>query len=218
MKIKVENICRTFKGPDGVIQAVDDVSFELNSGDFFAVQGPSGCGKSTLLLMLCGLLSPDSGQIMLDDKNMYSMSSSERAGFRVKNIGIVFQQFYLIPYFSVLDNIRSSVLAEYVKNDIERAETLIKRFNLEHRKHHVPSALSIGEQQRTAMARALFHSPGILLADEPTGNLDPDNAQKVLEAFKEFTDDGGIVVMVTHEKDALAFAGRKLKMRNGKID
>jgi putative ABC transport system ATP-binding protein len=149
--------------------------------------------------------------------NLYSLSLSDRSKLRAENVGIVFQRFHLIPYLSVVDNIRASVLARSVENDIDRAERLVEKLGLETRKHHVPSALSVGEQQRTAVARALFQSPKLLLADEPTGNLDSENARRILEVLSEFADEGGSVVMVTHEKDALAFAGRHLEMRDGKI-
>jgi ABC-type lipoprotein export system ATPase subunit len=216
--LHAENLKKSFPGPTGEVRALDGVSLMLDPGDFLAIKGPSGCGKSTLLFTLGALLRPDSGIVTVLDQDPYAMTREQRAGVRAKTIGFVFQQFHLTPYLSVLDNVRAPALASSTVGAKARASELIELLGLTGRADHVPSMLSTGERQRTALARALFNHPKILLADEPTGNLDEDNAAIVLKRLGEFADQGGAVVLVTHEREAAAHAHTVLHMCEGRID
>ncbi|MCC6695431.1 MAG: ABC transporter ATP-binding protein [Candidatus Hydrogenedentes bacterium] len=216
--LHAECLHKSFSGPNGKIHALDGVSLTLEPGDFLAVKGPSGCGKSTLLFTLGALLRPDAGDLTVLDRKPYAMSREERAALRAKSIGFVFQQFHLTPYLSVLDNVLAPALALPSVDARARASELIERVGLKDRADHVPSMLSTGERQRTALARALLNRPKILLADEPTGNLDEDNGALVLEHLSAFAKQGGAVVLVTHERDAAAHAHTILQMREGRLE
>ena len=219
MMLQLEHVCKTYVGKPSPVHAITEVSIELSAGDFVTVQGPSGCGKTTVLLTAGGLLKPDSGQVLVAGQNPYTLSPDTRAAFRAQAIGFVFQQFHLVPYLHVLDNVLCPALA--ARNPThevrQRAEQLIEHFGLTHRKHHIPGELSSGERQRTALARALLNRPRLLLADEPTGNLDHENAQAVLGYLKEFTESGGAVLLVTHDDRAVPFAERVIYLRDGQI-
>jgi len=215
--LEVKNLSKVYRGPNGPLNAVDNVSLQIKTGEFLAVQGPSGSGKTTLLLSIGGLQAPDKGNVIVDGNNLYRMGPNDRARFRAANIGFVFQQFYLIPYLNVMDNVLApSVALPHLEAD-KRARELIERFKLTDRSSHKPSELSTGERQRTAMARALLNNPKLLLADEPTGNLDKDNADIVLNFLSEFARSGEAVLMVTHSEQAAAQADRVLHLRNGKV-
>ncbi|NNE90234.1 MAG: ABC transporter ATP-binding protein [Verrucomicrobiales bacterium] len=213
--LEADNLTKVFQTKDGDVRAVDGVSFSLEPGDFVAIHGPSGCGKSTLLLMSGALLSPDDGTVTINETDPYSLSAEARSAFRGENIGFVFQQFHLIPYLSVLDNILVNELAANGSSDDDwplQAEILLEKFQLGHRKNHVPSRLSVGEQQRVALARALLRTPALILADEPTGNLDPENSQILLDHLGEFAAGGGAVLMVTHDDRAREAASRSIDL------
>ena len=211
----IDNLSKSFPAAKEV-HAVVDVSLEVAGGEFVALCGPSGCGKSTLLMAAGGLLEPTSGSVHVDGTNLYSLNQDGRARFRAENIGFVFQQFHLIPYLDVRDNILAASLATGT-GDKDRAGELLEHFGLTHRAHHVPAALSTGEKQRTAMARALFNNPGLILADEPTGNLDRDNAETLLEQLSTFTVDGGAVLLVTHDTRVEERAARTLEISEGSL-
>lgn len=216
--VKAEGLHKRFVGAEGEVHAVDDVSFEVLAGDFVALHGPSGCGKSTLLLMTGALLSPDEGVIEIAGENPYRLNAEERAAFRAAHVGFVFQQFHLIPYLDVLDNVLIGELADQTSSPLlDRACELLDKFKLGHRLHHVPSKLSIGEQQRVALARALLREPDLVLADEPTGNLDPDNSGIILQHLADFADDGGAVIMVTHDDRARAAAKSSMHLDGGRM-
>lgn len=216
--LQAENLAKTFTTKDGDVRAVDDVSFTLDAGDFVAMHGASGCGKSTLLLMSGALLSPGGGSVTIADQDPYSLSPEKRAAFRGEHIGFVFQQFHLIPYLDIRDNILVNELASPTGEDLsERADALLEKFQLSHRKHHVPSRLSVGEQQRAALARALMREPKLILADEPTGNLDTENSEIILDHLAEFAEAGGAVLMVTHDDRARAAAKRGMELAAGKL-
>lgn len=211
-----KDITKTFHTKKGEVGAVQSVSFDLSNGDFVAMHGPSGCGKSTLLLIAGALLSPDQGSVTIDGTDPYELGVEERSAMRGAKIGFVFQQFHLIPYLNVLDNVLLGELAS--DSDLrDTAVNLLKEFQLEHRLHHTPSELSVGEQQRVALARALLRSPKLLLADEPTGNLDPENSEIILRHFSKFAENGGAVLMVTHEDVARQAANRSIELKEGKI-
>ncbi len=221
MILQLSHISKFYKNGAATVQAVDDVSLAIDEGEFVAVRGPSGCGKSTLLLVAGGLLSPTGGTVQVANVSPYQLSPNQRAKFRAENVGFVFQQFHLIPYLSVMNNILAPTLAisgESKSKKTKQAEELLQQFGLEERQHHLPSQLSIGERQRTALARALLNRPKLLLADEPTGNLDSENAEIVLKHLQEFASHGGAVLLVTHDDRAVSFAQRTIYLRNGKME
>lgn len=210
--LELHNLRKTFRGPHGVVTALDDVSLPVRRGDFVAVRGPSGSGKTTLLLAAAGMLRPDSGQVLVDGEDLYRLSQGERAAFRAAHFGFVFQQFHLVPYLSVRENVLSPSLARSLPGAHERAAELLRIFGLADRADHVPAKLSTGERQRTALARALLHRPRFLLADEPTGNLDEENGQIVLDHLAAFAKNGGGVLLVTHDARAAACAHRIVRL------
>ena len=208
----IEKISKTFKHINGGIPLIQEFSLNLQGGDFVALCGSSGCGKTTLMLMAGGLLSPDAGSIYLHGRDIYSMPPDARAEFRAEHLGFVFQQFHLLPYLNVIDNICLPDLAHRSKNSMTRAVELASDLGLSDRVAHLPSELSIGERQRTALARALLNSPSLILADEPTGNLDTDNADIVISMLRKFADNGNCVMMVTHSRDAAEKADRIIEL------
>ncbi len=216
--LELLDVSKSYPGVSSPVEVLRKVSFSVSAGEFVAIQGPSGCGKTTMLLLLGGLLAPSSGKVQLDHEDIYAMSAETRAQWRASHLGIVFQLFHLIPYLNVEDNILAPTLAITVPHARERLEALLTQFQLTARRGHVPSALSIGERQRTAMARALLTHPACLLVDEPTGNLDAENAEIVTTALADYTRQGGIVVMVTHDLAAAARAQRRVSLRNGQLE
>ncbi len=202
-----------------VVRAVDGVSLQVNCGELVAVKGHSGCGKTTLLLISGGLLYPDNGEVLLEGRNLYSISANERDRIRAGSVGFVFQQFYLVPYLDVLENVMIPSVGtnSWSASVRDRAQELIKRFNLSHRTHHKPGELSTGERQRVALARAMINSPRILFADEPTGNLDDENAEVVLAALSDFAGEGGAVLLVTHDSRVGNNANRMYSMKDGRF-
>jgi len=217
-RLQIQNLCKSYSGPKGDIGAVSEVSLTINGGEFVAVQGASGCGKTTLLLAGGALLQPTRGRVLLNGQDPYALSSGQRAQFRALNIGFVFQQFHLVPYLDVLDNILTPTLALGRNGKARtRALELVEQFGLTNRLRHVPAALSTGERQRVALARALLNNPKLLLADEPTGNLDDENGQVVLRCLAEFARAGAAVLLVTHEPRAGEHASRVVRMDGGKL-
>ncbi|MDH3583877.1 MAG: ABC transporter ATP-binding protein [Phycisphaerae bacterium] len=216
MTLRLDSLVKTYRKDGQAIHALSGLSLDLDAGDFVAVQGPSGCGKSTLLLVAGGLLAPDQGSVTWDGQDIYRLSAAQRAAQRARTIGFVFQQFHLIPYLSVEDNVLAPTLAGGDAGARERARSLIDRFGLGPRRRHTPAELSVGERQRTALARALLQEPRVLLADEPTGNLDPANAGQVLDHLAQFAAAGGSVLLVTHDRDAAARATRTVALESGR--
>lgn len=217
MILELRDIAKTYRGPSGPVQALAGVSLDIASGEFVAVQGPSGCGKSTLLLAAGGLLRPDAGRVSIGGQDPYALSPDARAAFRAAHVGFVFQQFHLVPYLSVIDNVLTPSLALKRPGAPERAARLIAQFGMSDRRHHVPEQLSVGECQRTALARALLNGPQLLLADEPTGNLDLENARVVLDALAGFARAGGAVLLITHDPEAASRADRVLSLAAGRL-
>ena len=217
MMIQCDTLAKHFSGPRGTVIALDCISLGVEAGEFVAVRGPSGCGKSTLLLIVGTLLRPTSGIVRVDGCDVHAATAGERRRLRASTIGFVFQQFHLLPYLTVFDNILAPSLATGSADAVPRAEELVARFGLRERRDHLPAQLSTGEKQRTAMARALLNRPKVLLADEPTGNLDPDNSRVVIDAFSEFAAAGGAVLMVTHDHDAVPRAHRVLTLEKGRL-
>jgi ABC-type lipoprotein export system ATPase subunit len=217
MRLRIDNVHKSYSAARGEVRAVSGLSLSVDAGEFIAVQGPSGCGKTTLLMMAGGLLAPDAGHIRIDGCDPYELSAEQRARFRAQRLGFVFQQFHLVPYLSVLDNVLVPALAAGQSDARQRAMDLIERFGLGHRIDHVPARLSSGERQRTALARALLGRPKLVLADEPTGNLDRDNADAVLEYLGQYAAEGGAVLLVTHDRDAARFAHEVKQMSDARL-
>ena len=217
--IHLESISKVYSDRRrGDVRALDDVSLAVSEAEFVAIKGPSGSGKSTLLMAVGGMNRPTAGRVVVDGADLYGMSSQERAEFRADKIGFVFQMFHLVPYLSVLENVLLPTVGGRSKAGRDEALALLERFGMSERLHHKPAELSTGERQRTAMARALLNRPKLVLADEPTGNLDPENAAEVMGYLSEFRKDGGTVVLVTHEDTALEHAERIVRIRQGKIE
>jgi putative ABC transport system ATP-binding protein len=211
--IELRNISKIYREKEREVRALDNVTLKIDAGEFVVVRGASGSGKTTLLLALGGMLKPTSGYLSIDGEEIYSKSEGERNRFRATKVGFVFQMFHLLPYLTVLENV---TIASVNKQKAE-AEKLLSEFGLGERLTHKPFALSAGEKQRTAVARALINDPKILLADEPTGNLDPDNAEEIMKSFEKFHKNGGTVVLVTHGNEADKYADRIIKLKEGKL-
>ena len=213
--LQIRHVHKCYRKSKATVHALQGVSLQVHAGEFVVVRGPSGCGKTTLLLTAGGLLAPDEGRVLVDGQNPYALAIEDRARLRASTIGFVFQEFHLIPYLTVLENVMVPSLALSASAPRGRAEELLDRFNLSARAGHVSAELSTGERQRTALARALFNRPQLLLADEPTGNLDPDNSAALLAHIAGFARSGGAVLMVTHDDMAEDYSDRILKMQEG---
>ncbi len=216
--IRLENVVKSYVTGNKEVKALNEIDLRIDKGQFVVICGPSGSGKTTLLMSIAAMLRPSRGTVTVEQKDLYAMSVRERARFRAENIGFVFQMFHLVPYLNVMDNVLLAGGAAAGKDKRSRACELIEKLGLTGRNHHKPSELSAGEKQRTAIARALLNHPKIILADEPTGNLDRDNAASVLGYLSEFHRDGGTVIVATHGVEADRFAERTVYLRTGKIE
>jgi len=219
--LRTENLVKSYKIGKMEVPALRGITLDIKQGEFVSVMGPSGCGKSTLLHILGGLLSPTSGKILIDDEDLSKVSDSRRTDIRRRKIGFVFQRFNLFPTLTAEGNLK---LAERIhsgnggSDGVNRREVL-RLLKLEDKMHHKPLELSGGEQQRVALARAVINSPAIILADEPTGNLDTENSQIVLEMFRELNEKyRQTIIMITHNPEAAAVCSRIIRMRDGRID
>jgi len=215
--IRIKDISKIYRTGKGEVKALDNVSLQIEEGEFIAVKGRSGSGKTTLLLTAGGMLSPTNGEVDLLGVNIYSITPGKRAEFRAENIGFVFQMYYLAPYLNTLENV---LLAAGPLKGISKkkdALDLLERLDLSHRIDHKPSELSSGEKQRTAIARALLNKPKLILADEPTGNLDKENAKYVFQHLADFNSQGGAVIVVTHGDDSDQYAKRIIYLENGRV-
>jgi putative ABC transport system ATP-binding protein len=215
--IELHDVKKTFRTQHGEVHALDGLSLDIEAGEFVAIRGPSGCGKSTLLSLVGGLTLPSAGRVMVDSLEISAMSSSQRARFRSESVGFVFQLFHLLPYLSVLDNVIVSAPKQDGQHARERAEQLLARFDLTDRLQHRPGQLSVGQRQRVAMARALMNQPKVILADEPTGNLDPANAASLLDILSELNAQGVTILVVTHDQQAADHAQRVVAMERGRV-
>jgi putative ABC transport system ATP-binding protein len=217
--LTMENVTKTYELRRQTVVALDDATVEIPTGDFVSIVGPSGSGKSTLLLMLGGMLSPTSGRVLINGESMYDLNTDARARLRKLNIGFVFQTFNLVPYLTALENVQIPLYLACAQGtaQTEKASALLERVGLGDRLDHKPSELSVGQQQRVALARMLANDPAVILADEPTGNLDPETSAQVIRFFEEFNEEGRTIVMVTHHPDAADRATRKLRLAAGKI-
>jgi putative ABC transport system ATP-binding protein len=215
--IHLEDVTKVYQTADGPVRALGGVSLEVTEGEFVAVRGPSGCGKSTLLTIVGGLGRPTSGRVMVGGEDLVAMGSAVRARFRAERIGFVFQMFHLLPYLTVLENVVAATLPGTRATARQRGRELLERFQLSDRLRHRPAELSIGERQRVAIARALINRPQLILADEPTGNLDAESSEAVLQILAGFRRDGGTVLLVTHQEHAATYADRTVQLRGGLV-
>ena len=214
--IALDGVTREYAGRTGVVRALEDASFQIVAGEWVAITGPSGSGKSTLVNLLGCLDRPTCGELKIDGTDVAQMTPRELDRFRSDKIGFIFQQFHLIPYLSALENV---MLAQYFHSMTDESEAVaaLTKVGLGERTSHLPSELSGGEQQRVCIARALINNPPILLADEPTGNLDQTNQKIVAELLTDLHHQGHTIVMVTHDPEMAALAQRRIALNHGKV-
>lgn len=218
--LKTENLAKSYKIGKIEVPALRGVSLQIEEGEFVAIMGPSGCGKSTLLHLLGGLLSPTSGKIIIDGEDLSEVSDAKRTDIRRRKIGFVFQRFNLFPTLSAEGNLK---LAEKIhtgtkSSDNAKRREVLRVLKLEDKMHHKPLEMSGGEQQRVALARAIINSPAIILADEPTGNLDTENSKIVLDMFRTLNEEfNQTIIMITHNPEAAAACTRTIRMRDGLV-
>ncbi len=215
--IRFQSVSKIYPTRHGDVRALDDVSLFIDRGQYVALCGPSGCGKSTLLSLVGGLALPTQGTITVGDLVVSSSASAQRAKFRSTDVGYVFQMFHLMPFLNVFDNVLIAAPHAADKATHDYADLLLDRLGLQDRRYHRPGQLSAGERQRVALARALLNRPRILLADEPTGNLDPTNAAIVLDQIQQFHADGGTILLVTHEQQAASRAQTTIFLEQGRL-
>lgn len=219
--LRTEDLKKSYKIGKLEVPALRGVSLDVKKGEFVAIMGPSGCGKSTLLHLLGGLLSPTSGSIIIDGEDISKVSDAKRTDIRRRKIGFVFQRFNLFPTLTAEGNLK---LAEKIHSgngggDSANRREVLRLLKLEDKMHHKPLEMSGGEQQRVALARAVINSPAIILADEPTGNLDTENSQIVLNMFRELNEKfGQTIIMITHNPEAAAVCSRIIRMRDGHVE
>ncbi len=214
--LEISKICKTYGSGETAVQALKNVSFSVPKGEYVAIVGESGSGKSTLLNMIGALDMPTSGKVMISGKDIYSMNDRKLTVFRRRNIGFIFQSFNLIPELTVEQNIIFPVLLDYQKPDKKYLEELLAVLNLKERRNHLPSQLSGGQQQRVAIGRALFTRPSLILADEPTGNLDTQNSSEVIALLKEASGKyEQTIIMITHSRSIAQAADRVLNVSDG---
>jgi putative ABC transport system ATP-binding protein len=218
--IHLEKISRVYQIGNQSIHALDEVNLDIQSGEFVAVMGRSGSGKSTLLNMLGCMDRPDGGEYLLDDNHISNMDDDQLSAVRNRYMGFVFQSFHLLPRLTTLENVllpRRYHTDGAQEPDYDRARELLSRVDLDDRMMHKPNELSGGQRQRVAIARALINNPRVLLADEPTGNLDSSTSDAIMDLLQELNRDGQTIVMVTHEPEIADYAQRQIIMRDGKI-
>ncbi len=217
--IRAENITKKFKSGDSEIIAVNDVSFEVKSGEFISISGRSGSGKSTLMYQMSLLDHPTSGEVFIDDKRVTNLSNEDRTIVRLEQLGFIFQDYALIPELTAIENVMIPLLMQGLtkKEADSKAEESLARIGLGDRLHNLPSQLSGGQQQRVSIARAIAHEPKIVFADEPTANLDSETSDIVLNHFLELNKAGQTIIMVTHEAEYASLTDRVLTLSDGKI-
>ena len=217
--LELKEISKIYPGPP-IVQALSEISMSVTHGEFLGIIGSSGSGKTTLLHIMGTLSVPSSGSIFIDGRNVVGMSDKQLSGVRSHQIGFVFQEFFLLPGFSALENVANGLLYSGIPSD-ERRELsfeMLGRVGLGHRVNHLPNELSGGEQQRVAVARALVHNPSFVLADEPTGNLDSENTASLMDLFTKLNEEGTTVILITHDLEVAESAQRKITLRDGRVN
>src|SRR3972149_1635361 len=218
--IKLNNVLKDYLMGDSIIRALDGVDASVRKGDFIAIVGPSGSGKSTMMNMVGALDLATKGEIFLDGRDIEHLEESELAQIRGRKIGFVFQTFNLIPTLTALDNVMLPMLFQGISKEerVNRGKELMKKVGLSERMYHLPSELSGGQRQRVAIARALANDPEVILADEPTGNLDSKTGKEILDMFIKLNKEGKTIIVVTHDSDIAKHANKILKIKDGKIE
>ena len=218
--IEIKNLSKTYESGEESVMALRDVEFNIERGDFVSVMGPSGSGKSTLLTILGGLNHPTQGDVVVDEISVYQLPLEKLADFRREYLGFIFQSFQLIPYLTVIENVMLplSITKRSNREQTKMAEEILEKTGLKGKERRLPDQLSGGEQERVAIARALVNSPPILLADEPTGNLDSKTGKEVMDLFKSLHEEGQTIVMVTHNPENTAFSTRNILLRDGRVE
>lgn len=219
MKIlEVKNLCKTYGKGDTMVKALDNVSFSVEKGEFIAIVGPSGSGKSTLLHILGGVDVPTSGNVIIDKTDISQLNETALAIFRRRQIGLVYQFYNLIPILTVEENLTLPLLLDGKKPDAKIVGNLVKQLGLEQRLQHLPNQLSGGQQQRVSIGRALINNPALLLADEPTGNLDSENSREIISLLRRFNKQSNqTVIIITHDERIALSADRVIAIEDGKI-
>lgn len=216
--LKVENLCKQYGKGENKVTALDNVSFTVNKGEFVAIVGASGSGKSTLLHLIGGVDRPTSGKVFIDGKDIYKFNDDELAIFRRRQVGLIYQFYNLIPILNVEENITLPLKLDNKNIDKQRLDELIKVLGLEERRTHLPNELSGGQQQRTSIGRAMITNPAIILADEPTGNLDSKASEEIVTLLKKSNKDyKQTIIMITHNLEIAKVADRIIKIEDGKI-
>ena len=216
--LKVENLCKTYGKGENKVTALDNVSFTVNKGEFVAIVGASGSGKSTLLHLIGGVDRPTNGKVFIDGKDIYKFNDDELAIFRRRQVGLIYQFYNLIPILNVEENITLPLKLDNRNIDKQRLDELIKVLGLEERRTHLPNELSGGQQQRTSIGRAMITNPAIILADEPTGNLDSKASDEIVALLKKSNKDyKQTIIMITHNLEIAKVADRIIKIEDGKI-
>lgn len=217
--IKIHQINKRFRTQDIETTALSEISFDLQAGEFLAVMGPSGCGKSTLLNILGMLDSPDTGDYFFQNQNIARLSEAKLSQIRKRHVGFIFQSFNLIEELTVFENVELALLYQgySAKERRQRVDAILEKMDIAHRRRHLPHQLSGGQQQRAAVARALVSKPSLILADEPTGNLDSQRGQEVMSLLRQLNSEGTSVIMVTHSAEHAAYAHRRLNLFDGKL-
>ena len=216
--LRVENVTKIYGKGENEVRALDDVSFSVNKGEFIAVIGPSGSGKSTLLHILGGVDRPTSGRVLLDGKNVYAQNEEQLAIFRRRQVGLIYQFYNLIPVLNVTENITLPVLMDGQRVNSDRLKELITTLKLDGRENHLPNQLSGGQQQRVSIGRALMNAPAVVLADEPTGNLDSKNSKEIVDLLKVSNEKyGQTLIVITHDESIALQADRIISIDDGKI-
>lgn len=219
MKIlEVTNLCKTYGKGDTMVKALDNVSFSVEKGEFVAIIGPSGSGKSTLLHILGGVDVPTSGSVVINQTDISNLDETALAIFRRRQIGLIYQFYNLIPILTVQENLTLPLLLDGRKPDKKQIDTLVKRLGLENRLDHLPNQLSGGQQQRVSIGRALVNNPALMLADEPTGNLDSENSKEIISLLRQFNKEfNQTVIIITHDEKIANSADRVITISDGKI-
>lgn len=216
--LKIEHLSKIYGKGESSVRALDDVSFSVKKGEFVAIIGPSGSGKSTLLHLLGGVDRPTSGKVLVDNTDMYNLNETQLAIFRRRQIGLIYQFYNLIPVLTVEENITLPLLLDKQKVDKKQFDDLVKTLNLQNRLNHLPNQLSGGQQQRVSIGRALISNPAIMLADEPTGNLDSENSSEIIDLLKMFNKTyNQTLIVITHDERIALQAGRVISIEDGRI-
>ncbi|MCR2821288.1 ABC transporter ATP-binding protein [Lederbergia panacisoli] len=216
--LKIDNLSKVYGKGETAVKALDDVSFSVKKGEFVAIIGPSGSGKSTLLHLLGGVDRPSSGKVFVDNTDIYSLNETQLAIFRRRQIGLIYQFYNLIPVLTVEENITLPLLLDQHKVDKKQFSDIVKKLNLENRLNHLPNQLSGGQQQRVSIGRALISNPAIMLADEPTGNLDSKNSGEIIDLLKMFNKTfNQTLIVITHDERIALQADRIIAIEDGKV-